>query len=276
MLLTIFVTVLFIFILIVMLYLIAIMPKMFKRHDMTPWMGRYYAHRGLHQSKKKTPENSMSAFKLAVEQKYGIELDVQLTKDKIPVVCHDYCVKRVCGVDKKICDMTLEELQQLKLYTSNETIPTFESVLNLINGQVPLIVEFKVEAQDTSVCDIAAPMLDRYKGQYCIESFNPLVLLWYKKNRPSIIRGQLSSNLNKDKEEGNKKLYFILSNLLLNFLTKPDFIAYNHIHTNMLSFSICRKLYHVPMFAWTIQSQEALEESKASFDYFIFDKFIPN
>lgn len=276
MLFTILGSILLIFLIFIVLYLIAIMPKMHKRHDMTPWMGRYYAHRGLHQSKKKTPENSLAAFQLAVEHNYGIELDVQLTKDRIPVVCHDYSVKRVCGIDKKICDMTLEELQHLKLYTSNETIPKFESVLKLINGKVPIIVEFKVEAHDTSVCDIAAPMLDHYKGQYCIESFNPLVLLWYKKNRPSIIRGQLSSNLLKDKEEGDKRLYFILSNLLLNFLTKPDFIAYNHIHTDMLSFGICRKLYHVPTFAWTIQSQEALDESKTYFDYVIFDKFIPN
>lgn len=266
---------LFLFLPITILYFIAIMPKMLHRHDMTPWEGRYYAHRGLHQSKKKTPENSMAAFKLAVKHNYGIELDVQLTKDKVPVIIHDYSVKRVCGIDKKVNEFTLEELQQLNLYTSEEHIPTFESVLNMINGQVPVIIEYKVENHDTAVCDIVAPMLDNYKGVYCIESFNPLVLLWYKKHRPKVMRGQLSSNLLKDKEEGDKRLYFILSNLLLNFATKPDFIAYNHIHTDVLSFLICKRLYRIPTFAWTIQSQEALEESKPFFDYMIFDKFIP-
>ncbi len=259
----------------IILYLLAIMPKLTHRHDLTPWKGHYYAHRGLHQSRKKSPENSMTAFRFAVEQQYGIELDVQLSKDNIPVIFHDFSLARVCGIEKKVCELTLEELQQLTLYNSKEHIPTFQSVLQMIDGKVPLIVEFKAEGHNVSVCDIAMQMLDHYNGRYCIESFNPLVLLWFKKNRPAIMRGQLSSNLIKDKEDGNPSLYFVLQNLLINFLTKPDFISYNYIHRNMLSFVLCHRLYRIPTFAWTIKSQESLEESRSSFDFFIFDHFIP-
>lgn len=270
------------------LYLLAIMPKMRKRHNMTPWIGRHYAHRGLHNDKHVVPENSMAAFKLAVDHGFGIELDVQLTKDRVPVIIHDYTVKRVCRVsdhtskeqltflDKKVKELTLSELHQLNLYESKEQVPTLESVLNMVNGKVPLIIEFKVENHDTSVCDVAIPLLDQYKGVYCIESFNPLVLLWFKKNRPNVMRGQLSSNLIKDKEEGGKFTYYILSRLLLNFITKPDFIAYNHIHTNMLSYRICKYLYRIPTFAWTISSQSLLDNNKKWFDYFIFEQFIPD
>lgn len=264
-----------IIIILLILYLLAIMPKITNRPDLSPWKCRYYAHRGLHQSHSKSPENSVSAFRLAVEHNYGIELDVQLTKDKVPVVFHDYSLKRVCGIDKKVCELTLEELQELYLYNSKEHIPTFQSILDMVNGKVPLIVEFKAAGSNVSVCDICAPMLDGYNGIYCIESFNPLVLIWYKKNRPSIMRGQLSSNLIKDKDDGNQSLYFILQNLLLNFITKPDFISYNYIHRNMLSFVLCKRLYRIPTFAWTIRSQESLEESRESFDFFIFDHFIP-
>ncbi|MGB8452569.1 MAG: glycerophosphodiester phosphodiesterase family protein [Anaerocolumna sp.] len=260
---------------IVVLYLLAIMPKITGRHVITPWQGRYYAHRGLHQNKNETPENSMAAFHLAVSHNYGIEMDVQLSKDKIPVVFHDYNLRRVCGIDKKVRDLTFAELQELTLYQSTEQIPAFQSVLDMVNGQVPLIVEFKVELHDTSVCSIAAPILDRYKGLYCIESFNPLVLLWYKNRRPNIMRGQLSSNLIKDKEVGSASLYFILQNLLLNFITKPDFISFNYAHRDMLSFVLCRHLYKIPAFAWTIKTQESLNESRNSFDFFIFDHFIP-
>lgn len=262
-------------VIILVLYLLAIMPKITGRHDLTPWQGKYYAHRGLHQSKNETPENSMAAFRLAVSHNYGIEMDVQLSKDKIPVVFHDYNLKRVCGVNKKVPELTFAELQELTLYQSSERIPTFQAVLDMVDGQVPLLVEFKVELHNTSVCNIAAPMLDQYKGLYCIESFNPLVLLWYKNNRPNIMRGQLSSNLIKDKEVGSASLYFIMQNLLLNFITKPDFISYNYIHRNMLSFVLCRRLYKVPAFAWTIKTQEGLNESRDSFDFFIFDHFIP-
>lgn len=266
----------FVFILLTVLYLFAIMPKITNRPDLTPFQGRYYAHRGLHQSKRKSPENSMTAFKMAVEQNYGIELDVQLSKDNIPVIFHDYNLKRMCGVDKKVCDLTYEELQAYNLYNSKEKIPTLKSFLEMVDGKVPLIVEFKVEAHNTSVCDEAIKLLDNYKGVYCVESFNPLVLIWFKKNRPNIIRGQLSSNLLKDKESGNPYLYFVLQNLLLNFLTKPNFIAYNHIHRYMLSLKLCRILYKIPTFAWTIKTNEDLESNRGHFDFFIFDHFVPD
>jgi glycerophosphoryl diester phosphodiesterase len=257
------------------LYLLAIMPKITHRHNLKPWQGRYYAHRGLHQSMTDSPENSMTAFRLAVEHKFGIEMDVQLSKDNIPVVFHDFTLKRVCGLDKKVRDLTFAELQQLTLYNSKEKIPSFQAVLELVNGLVPLIIEFKVEFLDTSVCDITAPMLKNYKGLYCIESFNPLVLLWYKKKCPKIMRGQLSSYFIKDKEEGNVSMYFVLQNLLLNFLTKPDFISYNYIHRKVLSLTLCRRLYRTPTFAWTIKNQQSLNESRNSFDFFIFDQFMP-
>ncbi len=276
MLFNIFALVALVLILLTVLYLLAIMPKMKHRPDLTPFRGRYYAHRGLHQSKRKSPENSMAAFKMAVDQNYGIELDVQLSKDNIPVIFHDYNLQRICGVDKKVCDLTYEELLEYNLYNSKEKIPTLKSFLEMVDGKVPLIVEFKVEASNTLVCDEAIKLLDNYKGVYCIESFNPLVLLWFKKNRPNIMRGQLASNLLKDKESGNQFLYFILQNLLLNFMTKPDFIAYNHVHRYMLSLKLCRLLYKIPTFAWTIKTSEDLESNRGYFDFFIFDHFVPN
>lgn len=260
---------------VILLYLFLVMPQLTHRPDLSHWTFIHYAHRGLHQSHSNSPENSLTAFRMAVEQNYGIELDVQLSKDNVPVVFHDYSLKRLCGIDKKVCDLTLKELKKLYLYNSKERIPTFQEVLDLVNGKVPLIVEFKSETSKVTVCDISAPLLDKYKGLYCIESFNPMVLIWYKKNRPGIMRGQLASNLIKDKEKGSQIMYFVLQNLLLNFLTKPNFISYNYIHRNMLSFILNRNLYKIPTFAWTIKSQESLEKSKRSFDFFIFDHFIP-
>lgn len=271
----IFYVLLTIILLTILLYLLAIMPKIYNKPDLTPFVGRYYAHRGLHQSKKKSPENSIAAFKLAVENNYGIELDVQLTKDNVPVVFHDYDLKRICGVDKKVRNITYKELQEYTLYNSTEKIPTLKSVLELVDGKVPLIIEYKVEFKDTSVCPLSNDLLKNYNGTYCIESFNPFVLLWYKKYKPNIMRGQLSSNFLKDNENGSKLLYFILQNLLLNFITKPHFIAYRHTHHNMLSLRICRSLYKTTTFAWTINSNEELEYSRKYFDFFIFDRFIP-
>ena len=159
---------------IAVLYLLAIMPHMRNRPNLTPFKGRYYAHRGLHNNKTEAPENTLAAFRKAVEAGYGIEMDIQLTKDKVPVVIHDYTLKRVCKKDVRVDSLTLKELRQYTVCKSKEKIPTLAEVLKLVDGRVPLIVEFKVEATDLSLCEIAPPMLDQYKGVWCMESFNPL------------------------------------------------------------------------------------------------------
>lgn len=259
----------------VALYLLAIMPRMTGKPDVTPLLNRLYAHRGLHNNATDAPENSMKAFQKAVDAGYGIEMDIQLTKDNIPVVFHDFDLKRICGAEGVIRDYTYEELQQFKLCKSEERIPLFADVLALVDGKVPLIVEFKNESTDMSLCPIADELLKAYKGVYCMESFNPLCVQWYRKNRKEVIRGQLSEAFWKDGKDRRTSLYFGLQHLLFNFLAKPDFVAYDHHHPYMLSRVICRKLYKNLAVAWTIRSQKELEEAKKHFDLYIFDSFIP-
>lgn len=258
------------------LYLLAIMPRMIKKPDMAPFRQWLYAHRGLHDNAGDAPENSILAFRKAVDAGYGIELDVQLSKDKVPVVFHDFTLKRVCGVEGKVEDYTYEELQQFALCQSQERIPRFADVLQLVDGQVPVIVELKIEAMNTEVCPLADALLQEYQGAYCIESFNPLGVLWYRKHRKEVVRGQLSQLFSKaDDGEYKGALYFVLQHLLLNFLTKPDFIAYNHKHHQSLSGRICSKLYGNTPVCWTIKSQEEFEEALQHFQIIIFDSFIP-
>lgn len=259
---------------IVVLYLLMIMPRMIHRADRTPFTGILYAHRGLHDNASEAPENSMAAFRKAVEGGYGIEFDVQLSKDKVPVVFHDFTLERVCGAEGKVCDYTYEELEQFRLYDSGERIPRFEDVLKLIGGSVPLIIEYKIEWLDTSVCRVADAFLQRYKGSYCVESFNPIGVFWYRRNRPKVMRGQLADAFYSRKEY-KSFLHLVLQNLLFNFLTKPDFVAYNHKEAKRLARRLCRNLYRNTAVAWTIKSEEELTKAGEDFDFFIFDSFIP-
>lgn len=251
------------------------MPRIFNRRDFKPFLNTYYAHRGLHNDE--APENSMKAFKLAVKHNYGIELDVHITKDEIPIVFHDHDLKRMCKVDKNINDLTYEELQVFRLKNTNEKIPKLADVLNLVNGQVPLIVELKARGKDdfNLLCEKTTEVLDEYKGTYCIESFNPFVLLWFKRFKPSIIRGQLSTNHIKGKTAGDSITNLLLTYLCLNFQTKPDFIGYNHKYKDNLSFKICKNLYKTITAGYTIKSQYELEESKDDFHLIIFENFHP-
>lgn len=257
-----------------LLYLLMIMPRILRRPDITPFLKWLYAHRGLHDNASDAPENSMRAFQKAVDAGFGIELDVQLTKDGVPVVFHDDTLQRICGVGEKIRENTFEELQRLSLCGTDQKIPKFEEVLRLVDGKVPLIVELKIEAVDLSVCPAADRLLTAYKGMYCMESFNPLGVLWYRKNRSDVVRGQLSDAFLKGKEYSGP-LYFLLQNLLFNWLAKPDFIAYNHKYRGILSRRICRAFYRNTAVAWTIKSQAELDEARKHFDLYIFDSFLP-
>ena len=260
------------FVILIGLYLIAICPRGARKSDFTSFECRFYAHRGLHDNNSfKRPENSLPAFEAAIAKGLGIELDVQITKDGIPVVFHDATLKRMCGKEKTVSECTYEELSQFPLLQSQEHIPKLEAVMSMIAGRVPVIVEIKMYDKNIEVNELAMQVLDHYLGVYCMESFHPKALRWFKKNRPNVLRGQLSANFIRGKEPGNKFKYFCWQNLLWNFLTKPDFIAYNYQEKNMLSVVLCRKLYKVTMFAWTIRSKEGYQAAKDSFDYFIYD-----
>lgn len=256
------------------LYFLMIMPGMTGKPDTELFRNWLYAHRGLHDNQSDAPENSMRAFRKAAEAGFGIELDVQLTKDSVAVVFHDGDLKRVCGAEGKVSQYTFEELQQFSLCGSDQKIPKLEEVLQLVDGKVPLIVELKAESADIRVCGEADRLLSRYQGQYCIESFNPLAVYWYRRHRKGIVRGQLSDAFLKEGEYVGI-LYFLLQNLLLNWLGKPDFVAYNCKYPQILSRRLCRTLYHNTAIAWTVRSREQMEMAKKYFDIFIFDSFIP-
>ena len=260
------------------LYLLAVMPRITGKPDMTPFETRFYAHRGLHDNHSQAPENSMAAFQKAVDAGYGIELDVQLTADKVPVIFHDFTLERMCGVKGYVKDYTYAQLRKLKLLDSGETIPSLREFLDMVDGRVPLLIEYKSNDTDMTVCRKVDPMLRTYKGVYCIESFNPLVLLWYRKHRARVMRGQLSDVFYREPEystltKAAPMLPFQF--LLANSLSKPDFIAYNHLYKNNISRRLCRNLYRAKAAAWTIKSRKELAEAEQGFDVFIFDSFLP-
>ena len=258
----------------VLLYILAIMPKVNEKSDYVEFLGWHYAHRGFHDNKSEAPENSMRAFQKAVDKGYGIELDVQLTKDCIPVIFHDETLDRVCKKPGKVRDYTWEEIKKFTLCDSKERIPLFEEGLKLVDGKVPLIIEIKMYENKTIVCEKVDEILKRYNGVYCIESFHPLALKWYRKHRAQVVRGQLSSNFN---EPGKIETIdrMLVHYLLTNFLAKPDFIAYDYKHKQNLSRRICSKLFGCLSVAWTIRSQRDMDENKDDFDLFIFEGFTP-
>ena len=255
-------------------YTLLVMPRVTMKPDMRDILTDY-AHRGLHDNEQGVPENSLIAFKYAVERGYGIELDIQLTADGEAVVFHDYSLKRMCGEDVKLSTLTLAQLKNYRLVGTKYTVPTFKEVLELVDGRVPLLVELKGESGNTALCPVAAELLESYGGAYCVESFNPLLLRWFKKNRPDVVRGQLVTNLIKSKGAGNLFRNFMLSSMLTNFLSRPDFIAADERYLKDMSVRFCCAVFGTKMFVWTVRQKEHFDINRENGDFSIFEGFEP-
>lgn len=242
---------------------------------MSALRGWKYAHRGLHA--QGIPENSMAAFRAALENGYGIELDVHLLKDGTLAVMHDSSLKRTAGADVNLPDLTVEELSQYHLEGTEEAIPTFPQVLELFSGKAPLIIELKVDGNNyKALTDAVVKAMEGYEGSYCMESFDPRCVYVLKKDYPHIIRGQLTENYFHTR---NVRLpwilKFALTHQMLNFLTQPDFVAYNCRDYKTLSNTLVRKLWGVQGVAWTLRSQNDFDEAVENGWLPIFEGFRP-
>jgi len=259
--------------LLVLLYIFLICPSGRKRRTEAFFKEcKYYAHRGLHGNG--VPENSLAAFGLACEAGYGIELDLHVTADGQVAVFHDNTLNRMCGIDGRIEDKTLEELRGICLANSKEHIPSFKEVLELVNGRVPLIIELKGEDLNVKVCELAAELLADYKGKWCVESFNPFHVRWWRKHQKNAVRGILSGGFEKSDKLIIKLRNFVLGNMLLNFLARPDFVAFDLRSKYKLSFRVARVLGGYPV-AWTARGEEDMRITEGDFNAVIFEDLLP-
>mgnify|MGYP000019726172 FL=1 len=226
------------------------------------------AHRGYHNNKKGIPENSVLAFKKAIDNNYLIELDVRLTKDQKLVVFHDDNLKRVCGVNKRVKDLTYIELLKYNLFDTTLKVPLFSDVIKLVNGRVPILIETKYHNRYGVLEKILINELSNYKGLYAIQSFYPMSLLWLKRNTKDIPIGLLSSNF---KNDLNRLKSIIGKTLILDLFFKTDFISYDvkGLPNNYLSYKRDKKKIVI----WTIKNKKDYDLARQYTDSLICENF---
>ena len=228
----------------------------------------------MHDGNHQVAENSLEAFRRAVEAGYGMELDVQLTADDQLVVFHDKSLKRVCGVDKDLYTQTYAQLQEYPLPDGSK-IPLFSEVLALVDGKTPMIVEIKYHDRIAQTCEAAYEQLRRYKGAYCVESFHPLAVRWFRQHAPEVVRGELASGGKWKPGELNRFEHFAMKYLLPLCLTRPHFVAYCAAEDGNLSMWLEKKLFRPYLAAWTIRDQKLMDRVQKEYDYPIFELFTP-
>ena len=232
----------------------------------------FIAHKGLHNHE--IPENSISAFKNAMDKNYIIECDVQLIADGTVVVYSGEQLARMTGRDGYVKNLTKEQLSEYKLSNTDECIPTVEELLKLVDGKVGILIDLKDYENRIGLLEKAVCKLIRnYKGDVAIQSFNPLSLEWFAKYSPNVLRGQVACSFKGEEFKHISRLKrMVLRRMKLNKRAKPNFISYN---ASELPNRFIKKVSNLPIIGWTIKSQEEYRECINYVDNIIFEGFEP-
>ncbi len=231
------------------------------------------AHRGLHQKDDSVVENSMTAFKEAMNHHYSIECDINVLKDGTIVVFHDKDFKRLCQKDVMLSEVTYDEIKDFKLKNTQDHIPTLKEFLNFVDGKVNLLIELKPHGDKDLLCQKFMETMVSYKGNYAVFSFHPGIVSWFKKHHPDVIRGQITEYFKAD-DKMKPYMKYLMKTLFFNRFTKPDFISYG-IHDLPNKWADKAKKKGITVISYAARSQEDLNFVRSRYDNVVFEYFIP-
>jgi len=241
--------------------------------DITWIKDRLIAHRGLHSLDKTIPENTIKAFELAIERNYGIEMDINVMGDGTVIVFHDITLERLTGQKGKISELSFDDVKDMTIHNTDQTIPTLKSVLELVDGRVPLLIELKPLGNNQLLCERFWETIKDYQGAYGIHSFSPYIVNWFRKHHPEVIRGQITEYF-RDDPKMNRFAKYLMKSMFFNRFTKPDFVNYG---IKDLPNKYCDKAYKkgLCIISYASRNQAEFDMVKKHYDNSVFEYFIP-
>ena len=136
----------------------------------------------------------MAAFRAALRLGAGIECDVRLSGDGQVMIFHDHDLRRMCASALAVESTRADILAGQRLFDSDEPIPRLSELLNLVRGEVPLLIELKCRSGNaTRLAQAVAGVVSDYAGPLGVMSFEPKVGAWLSRKRPSLRRGLVIS-----------------------------------------------------------------------------------
>jgi len=237
------------------------------------------AHRALHDVSEGRPENSRAAIQAAIDAGYGIEIDLQLSNDNVPMVFHDYVLDRLAEANGPIRTRNSQELSSIPLKGGDECIPNLEDVLTLVNGQVPLLIEFKDQDGQMGI-DIGpleegtARLLNAYKGPVAVMSFNPHSMMRMAELCPDVPRGLVTSAYDPEK-------WMPLAPRVCDHLR--DIPDYDRVHASFISHEVADldrarvaelKAQGADILCWTVTSPEMEAQAREVAANITFEQYL--
>ena len=239
--------------------------------DRLAWLTRTpFAHRGLHGGPEGRIENSMSAFRTTLDAGFGIELDVQLTRDGQAVVFHDDRLDRLTDSKGRVANQTLADLLAIPLAGSGDHVPSLKDVLGLVGGTVPLLIEIKGSSDPLHRLEKAvAQALRHYRGPAAVMSFAPGVVAWFRDHCTDMVRGFVASTRYRfdlgwrlSQPSVHKRLVRDLD---------PAFVAYD-IRSLPNTFTRGWREAGRPLLTWTVRSAAQHRRARQHTDNIIFEQ----
>ncbi|HEU0097622.1 MAG TPA: glycerophosphodiester phosphodiesterase family protein [Allosphingosinicella sp.] len=222
-----------------------------------------FAHRGLHGGD--LVENSGGAIAAAADRGYGVELDVQLSRDGEAMVFHDYELDRLTGERGAVSMLTAAQLQAIRLDLCNEPLPRLADALSIVGGRTPLLVEVKSrDRRAARLCQAVARALRGYRGPVGVMSFNPEVGAWFARHSEGVLRGLVVT------ESGRRGPRGRIERPLALWRARADFLAYD-IRDLPSPFAGAARRRGLPVYTWTVRSAADRARAAAHADQIIFE-----
>lgn len=232
------------------------------------------AHRGLHDLSQGVLENTLPAFTRARDAGVGVELDVWLSRDGVPVVTHDVDLVRLAGRPELVAQLTAATLSTIELCTPGARIPTLSDVLDLLAGAVPVMVEIKNPRATAGSLEAAVARVVRSHGeQVAIASFNPRTVGWFRRHAPQVLRGQTAGTF-RDTAGLPTAVRRYLQSLVSNRWTQPHYVSYELDGLPNPAVEAWRRR-GLPLVTWTVRTPEELDRARRLADNLIFELLPP-
>jgi glycerophosphoryl diester phosphodiesterase len=243
------------------------------------WLtARPIAHRGLHDKARGVIENTASAALAAIEARYAIECDVQVTADGEAVVFHDFTLDRLTNAKGRLDAMKAASLEAVAMRGTADRITRLGDWLGLIAGRSPVVIEIKSGfAGDLALTRRVVEVLEGYAGPFALKSFDPRVVKTLREIAPKVPRGIIAMNAYEytDYVSLTAVEKHALANLLHFRQTKPDFLSWRVGDLPAAAPFLCRSELGLPVMAWTVRTQEDRELASAHADQMVFEGFRP-